>query len=67
MADVVNEVVKAPKKALSFVTKNWAAAGFLILALAIGFVWYDTKNPGKLREKVAKIPGIGKRATGQAG
>ncbi len=64
MSDVVSEVTKAPKKAINFVTKNWAAAMFLVVVLAIAFVYYDVKNPGKLKDKVSKLPVIGKKAVG---
>jgi len=63
MADVVETVVKAPKKAFSFAENNLLAFALLALVLVVLLVAYETRKPGQLRDKVSKIPGVGKWAT----
>jgi len=66
MADPVEQVVAAPKKAVNFAKNNLVA--FLVLAaiLLVVFVAIETRKPGQIREKVSKIPVLGKWATKSA-
>lgn len=66
MADPVADVTNAPKKVLSFAKNNILAFVLLALLLLVVFVAYETRNPGKIREKVGKIPGVGNWALGRA-
>lgn len=63
MADVVEQAVGAPKKALGFAKNNLLA--FLVLAavLLVVFVAIETRKPGQIRDKVSQIPVLGKWAT----
>lgn len=59
MADVVESAVAAPKKAVSFAKNNIFAFVVLAVLLLVLFVAYQTRNPGKVEQKIAKIPGLG--------
>jgi hypothetical protein len=64
MADVVSDVVKAPKQAFNWASNHVLAFVLVALLLLVLFVAYETRNPGQIREKVQKIPGVGPWATG---
>lgn len=58
-----SEITNAPKAALGFVKgKMWAFA-FLAFVLLLAFVAYEVRNPGKIRDKVSKLPLVGKPVT----
>jgi hypothetical protein len=62
MADVVASVTKAPEKAIGFAKNNMLAFVLVALVVLIAVVAYQARNPGKIEEKVSKIPGVGKWA-----
>jgi hypothetical protein len=64
MADPVAQVTAAPKQAFQFAERHLLAFVLILVLAAVIFVRYETKNPGKIREKVQKIPGAGPWATG---
>jgi len=59
MADPVAAVVAAPKKAFAFAEHQLFAFLFLAAVLLLAFVYYETRNPGKLKTKVMSVPGVG--------
>jgi hypothetical protein len=63
MADPVAAVVAAPKKAFSFAENNILAFVVLAVVLLIVFVAIESRKPGQLTSRVAKIPGVGPWAT----
>lgn len=62
MADIVSDAVAAPKKALDFGKNNVLALLVLVLVLAVLFVAAESKSPGSVRNKVARIPLLGEWA-----
>jgi len=65
MADPVATVTDAPKQVLKFGQNHLIALLLLIVLLMVIFVRMETKKPGSVTGKVAKIPGVGPWATGQ--
>jgi len=56
---VVGAVTAAPKKAFSFATGNLLAFLVLAILLMVVFVAVETRKPGGIVGKVAKIPVLG--------
>jgi hypothetical protein len=63
MADVAAQVTEAPKKAFKFASNNVLAFVVLAVVLMVAFVAIETRKPGQVRDKVSKIPVLGKWAT----
>lgn len=63
MADPVADITKAPKRVFAFASNNLIAFALLALVLLVVFIKWETQKPGDLREKVAKLPGVGRWAT----
>lgn len=63
MADPVAAVVAAPKKAFAFASHNLLAFAVLAAVLLLGFVWFESRNPGKIRAKLVAVPLVGPWAT----
>jgi hypothetical protein len=63
MADPVAAVVAAPKKAFAFAENNIIAFLVLALVLMVVFVAVESRKPGQIVGRIAKIPGVGPWAT----
>jgi hypothetical protein len=59
MADAVATVTEAPKKAFRFASNNLLAFVVLAVLLMVVFVAIETRKPGQIMGKVAKIPVVG--------
>ena len=50
----------AAEKGVEAAKKNWIFFVVAAVAIVVGVLWYDHKNGGKLTQKVASLPVVGK-------
>jgi hypothetical protein len=63
MADAVAAVTEAPKKAFKFAENAPLAFVVMALVLMVVFVAIETRKPGQMAAKIARLPVIGPWAT----
>jgi hypothetical protein len=63
MADAVAAVTEAPKKAFKFAENAPLAFVVLALVLMVVFVAIESRHPGQIASRVARVPAIGPWAT----
>ncbi len=63
MADIAGEIVGAPKTVVKFGEQHLVALVLLVMVLAVLFVAAESRRPGVIASKVARIPALGSWAT----